>query len=1789
MVGPLAVVAFAIAAIGLLGAPGTTSAVTGDGCAVESEPNDVGDAALTLHVPGCVTGSLPDGDPADLWAWTITDDDARRLWTLSLEGVPGTISAVQLVPITSEPGVSPMTYIGKAYELDAPADAQEPAVDHDVLLPPGRYLLAVGRTALVDGGTLASDSYRVTIASSPLPPSADAEPNDQPVHATPVGGAFEASGQLTDSPDYLAWTLSEADAAHSWDVGVQAPPGHGLGLTLADRDGAALAVAQPDTVGRAWLHDLHLPAGTVLLQPTGGPATWVMRAVPSDVPGADPEPNDTPRGAVPIVPGTTQPGRIAADGDRDLYRLTVDAALAGQLVDIRLLSRDGPERELCLYRTDSPDAVGTTLACVRGTGGTALRSLVLPEGEVLVGVGGPAGPAAPYLVRIDAVGAPAADFEQEPNGDATTATAFPATVVMRGHLIAGDTDEFRVHTDGAPQLWRLEATGAHLEHVQLMGPDGTVLKDGAVSVGDERAVLDDLYLVPGDHLVRVLGSDTDYRISLSSLGPPDPLSELEPNDDAVRAEPLPIGGMRTGRLADEWDHDSFRFSLAAPERIGIRIQPPTDGAVSMWLGRDSQRIALVAGRAAGQGIDYDAQLPPGDYLLVLGADTLSDGRYELRLEREDPLATVDDQEPNDAIAWARPVPADGVASGDAIVRDDPDWYRLGPLAAPGSLQVRTAGAVFDVTLWDEAGNAYPLARASDADPLAATGLPVGVPLDLQVLAEGSYTLAVGDPAPEPVRTAAEPLGVRLSLELDADAVAAYWTASQAVHGTLHLAGGDAAPEDVTLDAVTSHAAWSVELASADVALGPGVTADVPVTVRALPDAWAGVPVRVTVRARDGDGHATTAFAEVTPTIESPPADPGPGWALPDALLGGLDAASTALGGVPVPSVNADAEALLHDGVTPLGGGSDVRIGSLPVALTVDLAGDAPVPIAGTILDPLADASTLTGIPRAFTLLLSTDGTTWEPALTGELQPLPVEQAFVLQAPVAASFAQLRVESTWGGNAGELVLGEWQVVTTPGSGTEAILGTDAPNVADPTRGGHVVWMEPASGDQGFPAVMLDEDASRRTMFLPAHTRPTWVMGFAQDRAAALTRLEWVDPVGSDPASRLRTVQVDVSLHGPLGPWRPLGTWELRRAADGSVAPLTFDAPTWARFLRFQGEAHRQDLQLELPATLRAIERPVGDGFRSVLGQWGGEGPDGPLEWTEPPDRSTPPDDPDPADAPDAARPLTLGEPVRGLVAIDRDVDWYGLTAPVDAHSITISVGGVPSVRVRATLFDAAGSPVAMSPGPAQASGAQTFTAPVEGGATYRVRIEQAPFSAVVAFDTSGSLGPYLTYIQLALRSYARGIVPGAEAVHVQPFEEPTLLPGWTDDPYLLENAAALYTPVAGSSAMETGVIDALGLLEGREGSRAILLMTDAETTSYFRNAEMWRGLDALRPSLFTLLVAGTGTPAADRRTMQDLALTSGGGYHYASSQAEVDRALDRVAAWLRRPAAYSLTVEPSERVVPPPEPGRLAVVAPGVPDDPSRISVAKDAAVEIILDTSGSMLDKVGKRRRIDIATDVLTDLVERRLPAGVPFALRVFGDRADVCGTRLAVPLAPLDAGAVTRLVRGIDVVRAADTPIGDAIASVAADLAGPARTRIVLLITDAEEVWPHPDLCGRDPAEAIAALARQGITVRLNIVGFGLSAKRAKAQMRRWAELGGGAYFDAHDQRQLAARIADAIRAPFQVLDASGTVVATGTVGGPAVTLPPGTYSVVVLTDPEVRFDAVLVSSGETAQLTLR
>ncbi len=739
--------------------------------------------------------------------------------------------------------------------------------------------------------------------------------------------------------------------------------------------------------GITLIHDLRLPAGeyVVALGPAASVAQpYLVRAIEVTDALADSEPNDGVARAVPMDPVTlTAHGRLAAVQDRDDWSFDVDAPLAATQLDIELTWAGPRAFQLCLHRPTGPP-----VQCRDGTAGVVtLSGLLLAEGPYVLEVSGAPSLDKGYELRIMDAGAPTIDREREPNDQAGVATVWDAGVEMHGRLTGADDDQFRVSITGQPQLWSVRATGTGIESVSWVAADGTPLGRATASPADGSATLSDLYLLPGDHTVRVRGRDGEYTLVLTAQGGPDQDAELEPNDDITRAEPMIVDDHRTGRLANPADIDIFRFSVATTDHVTISVVPGAGGAVGMELWSGPSRLAVVPDPAAGQPVVYDARLYPGDYLIWLRPVVTSDADYDLGIERGDPFTTSADLEPNDTQHDARPMPQDLVVTGSGWgARGEDDWYALPELPAGATVDVSFEGDVTRIGLAD-ATSELRLTGDMATGSLTAPPLVAAGPVWLRVTATGPYRVALSGDGVVPLPPVGA-LDASLALVPDDPEVAGYLLDAQRMGGHVSITNPGGVAMHLALDAVASAPGWVVELSQPEVDIPAGGSVDVPVVIHVPPDAPTDLPVRLTVRARGPAGDQVTAFAQVTPRADAMPVDPVWAWSVPSGLLGGLDVASLAVGGVPVSPVDPAGEALLHDGRAVAGSGFNAIFRNQPFVLTVDLAGDAPAPVAGFVLNPLAGDRSLASRPRAIELQLSADGVTYQSAFVGDLGPEP---------------------------------------------------------------------------------------------------------------------------------------------------------------------------------------------------------------------------------------------------------------------------------------------------------------------------------------------------------------------------------------------------------------------------------------------------------------------------------------------------------------------------------------------------------------------------------------------------------------------------------------------------------------------------------------------------------------------------------------------------------------------------------------------------------------------------------
>jgi hypothetical protein len=262
---------------------------------------------------------------------------------------------------------------------------------------------------------------------------------------------------------------------------------------------------------------------------------------------------------------------------------------------------------------------------------------------------------------------------------------------------------------------------------------------------------------------------------------------------------------------------------------------------------------------------------------------------------------------------------------------------------------------------------------------------------------------------------------------------------------------------------------------------------------------------------------------------------------------------------------------------------------------------------------------------------------------------------------------------------------------------------------------------------------------------------------------------------------------------------------------------------------------------------------------------------------------------------------------------------------------------------------------------------------------------------------------------------------------------------------------------------------------------------------------------------------------------------------------------------------------------PAEPGSGVLTVGGLAGD-SAVGVRN---VYLILDASGSMLARVGERRKIAVAQEALVGLVGA-LPADATVALRTYGHRrADDCGdVQLLAQPGPLYREGLIAQIQAITPVNLSRTPIAAALQATALDLAAMPGETLVVLVSDGEES------CGGDPAAAAAAIRAARPDVRVSVVGFDI-APELRERLAGIALAGGGLYVDAADVGQLKAALRQVTAPSFRVLDPAGAEVGRGLLGE-GIELPRGRYTLLVGGDPVLLQEQVEVREGQATSVTI-
>lgn len=181
-------------------------------------------------------------------------------------------------------------------------------------------------------------------------------------------------------------------------------------------------------------------------------------------------------------------------------------------------------------------------------------------------------------------------------------------------------------------------------------------------------------------------------------------------------------------------------------------------------------------------------------------------------------------------------------------------------------------------------------------------------------------------------------------------------------------------------------------------------------------------------------------------------------------------------------------------------------------------------------------------------------------------------------------------------------------------------------------------------------------------------------------------------------------------------------------------------------------------------------------------------------------------------------------------------------------------------------------------------------------------------------------------------------------------------------------------------------------------------------------------------------------------------------------------------------------------------------------------------VEIVLDASGSMANKLGSRTRMELAKDSIKEFASS-LPEEANISLRVYGhkgtgsdsDKKMSCSSNeLVYSPQPYNEGELNSALDKFN--PAGWTPLAQSLIEAQKDLAqfeGQDNKNMVYVVSDGIET------CDGNPVEAAKNLKDSGVAPVVNIIGFDVKGNDQR-QLEEVAKAAGGTYQNVTSQQQL-------------------------------------------------------------------
>ena len=179
--------------------------------------------------------------------------------------------------------------------------------------------------------------------------------------------------------------------------------------------------------------------------------------------------------------------------------------------------------------------------------------------------------------------------------------------------------------------------------------------------------------------------------------------------------------------------------------------------------------------------------------------------------------------------------------------------------------------------------------------------------------------------------------------------------------------------------------------------------------------------------------------------------------------------------------------------------------------------------------------------------------------------------------------------------------------------------------------------------------------------------------------------------------------------------------------------------------------------------------------------------------------------------------------------------------------------------------------------------------------------------------------------------------------------------------------------------------------------------------------------------------------------------------------------------------------------------------------PAQLAAAEETSkVMLVLDASGSMWGRIDGTTKIEVARDVIRELLIDWDPS-IHLGLSAYGHRrkGECSDIETLVPVGPVNPQQIMSIVNSLTPV--GKTPLSEAVLQAARELRYTEERATVILVSDGIET------CEADPCALGLALERDGVDFTAHVIGFDLNREEADS-LRCLAENTGGQFLSADD-----------------------------------------------------------------------